>query len=303
MVIFTSICANYLHKARTLAESAKKHISDLIFIVCMLENEMKSNFDCEHFDEVILAKDAWEGNFERFIFKHKLVEASTSVKGQFLKYLLNRFADEKYLLYVDPDSYVYSDFFELRKALDEHPIVLCPHLLMPGNIDMEISSMKHGTFNLGFLAINNSKEAKKFVDWWASRLYLYCYDDIPNGIFTDQRWVDLAPSFYDVKIFKHHGYDFAIWSLLGCDITIRNDEYYVNGDPLRFIHFSGFGATAEDCMNKWLPEGGHHFRELYMTYAKLHDNNNSDGVSKTPWSYGYFSSGEKINDIRSKQNN
>ena len=47
------------------------------------------------------------------------------------------------------------------------------------------------------------------INWWAERLYLFCYDDIQNGVFTDQKWIDLAPCFFDTYIFKHHGYDFA----------------------------------------------------------------------------------------------
>ena len=70
----------------------------------------------------------------------------------------------------------------------------------------------------------------------------------------------------------------------------------MKGDPLRFIHFSGYGATIEKCMNDWLPEGDHPFRKLYSEYSKLHDKNNEDGVSKTPWSYSQYYSGEKIDD-------
>ena len=43
----------------------------------------------------------------------------------------------------------------------------------------------------------------KFANWWNNRLQLYCYDDIPRGIFTDQRWVDLAPAYFDVYIMKN----------------------------------------------------------------------------------------------------
>ena len=37
MIIFTSICANYLHKARCLAESVKTHMPDAQFFVCLTE--------------------------------------------------------------------------------------------------------------------------------------------------------------------------------------------------------------------------------------------------------------------------
>lgn len=304
MIVFTSICANYLHKARTLAASVKQHIPDAMFMVCMTEREKTSAMDFHAFDEVILSKDMWVGNFNRFIYKHAIVEASTSVKAHFFQYLFKRFPDEDVFVYLDPDCYVYSDFLELKELLKTRPILLCPHLLKPGNIDMELSSTAHGVYNLGFLAVNHSAEAERFINWWAERLYLFCYDDIQRGIFTDQKWVDLAPCFFDVEILKHHGYDFAPWSLLNCNITKENGSYFIEGNPLRFIHFSGYGASAQKCMKDWLPDGEHLFRELYAVYSKLHDQNNNDNISKTPWSYANYYSGEKIDDtLRTKYRN
>lgn len=294
MIIFTSVCANYVHKARTLAQSVKRNIPDATMVLCLVEREISNAIPDECFDHIVLAKDAWEGNFDRFIFKHSIVEASTAVKGQFFRYLMDRFTEEDKFVYLDPDTYVYSDFVELREMLDQYPIVLCPHLLKPGNIDMELSSTAHGVYNLGFLGIKRSDEGRKCVDWWAERLYLFCYDDIQRGIFTDQKWFDLVPSFFDAKIFKHHGYDFAPWSLMNCNITRDDGGYYIEGDPLRFIHFSGFGASAENCMDKWLPEEGQLFRELYAKYAAEHNQNDADHISKTPWSYANYYSGEEV---------
>lgn len=294
MIIFTSICANYLHKARTLAKSVKENIPDATFVVCLLEREILPQFNYEFFDQIVLAKNAWEGNFDRFIFKHTIVEASTSVKGQFFRYLYNAYPEEQNFVYLDPDIYVYSDFEELRVLLNERPILLCPHLLDPGNIDMELSSTSHGVYNLGFLAVNSSDEAKQFINWWAERLYLFCYDDIPKGIFTDQKWIDLAPCFFDVEVFKHRGYDFAPWSLLNCGMTENDGLFFVKGDPLRFIHYSGKGDSAEKCIREWLPEGEHPFKKLYNEYCELHDANDGDGISKTLWSYSKFHSGEVI---------
>lgn len=294
MVIFTSICANYIHKARTLAQSVKAQIPDAKMILCLAEREILPSIPADYFDEIVLAKDAWEGNFDRFIFKHTIVEASTAVKGQFFRYLMDRYPEEDHFIYLDPDIYVYSDFIELRKELEQHSVVLCPHLLNYGNIDMELSSTAHGVYNLGFLAISRRNGGRACIDWWAERLYLFCYDDIQRGIFTDQKWFDLAPCFFDVKILKHHGYDFAPWSLLNSTITKQADGYHVNGDPLRFIHFSGFGASAENCMEKWLPKGEHLFRTLYAEYAKVHDGNDADGISGTKWGYASYESGEPI---------
>lgn len=296
MVIFTSICANYLHKARTLAKSVKDNIKDAVFVVSLLEKEHKKEYEYPFFDEIVLAKDAWSTGFEKFIFKHTIVEASTSVKGRFFQYLYEKYPEEDKFVYLDPDVFVYSDFKELRELLDSRPIILCPHLLQAGNIDMELSSTAHGVYNLGFLAVNRSKEAERFIDWWAERLFLFCYDEIGKGIFTDQKWVDLAPCFFDVQIFKHKGYDFAPWSLLNCGMYEQNNKVYVQGDELRFIHFSGYGSSTEKCMREWLPEGEHVFKKLYREYSVIHQDNDKDGISKSKWSYAYYSSGEKIKD-------
>lgn len=304
MIVFTSICANYLHKARTLAESVKRNMPEAKFFVCMTERNKESFMEYEFFDEVILSKDMWRGNFNQFIYKHAIVEASTAVKARFFQYLMETYTDEKEFVYLDPDCYVYADFTELKNILKSRPIVLCPHLLQPGNIDMELSSTAHGVYNLGFLAVNHSEEAKRLIDWWTERLYLFCYDDIQRGIFTDQKWMDLVPCFFDAEVFKHRGYDFAPWSLLDCGMTKESGKYFIKGDPLRFIHFSGYGKVAQKCMNDWLPEGEHPFKELYNEYSVLHEKNNEDHVSSTKWSYGYYESGEKIDDsLREKYRN
>lgn len=296
MIIFTSICANYTHKARTLARSVKEHIPGAQFFVCLTEKKDEACMNYEFFDKVILSKDIWKGNFERFIFKHTIVEASTAVKARFFQYLMETYQQENEFIYLDPDCYVYSDFIELKELLEYRPIVLCPHLLQAGNIDMELSSTAHGVYNLGFLAVNHSDEAKRLIDWWADRLSIFCYDDIKNGIFTDQKWMDLVPCFFDAEILKHHGYDLAPWSLLECEMTEKEGVYYVKGDPLRFIHFSGYGASAEWCMDHWLPKGDHLFKRLYQEYSIVHKDNDKDQVSKIRWSYGYYDSGKKISD-------
>ncbi len=304
MIIFTSICANYAHKARCLAESVRAHLPEARFLICLTEREVPENMKKNIpglFDEIVLAKDMWNGNFNRFIFKHAIVEASTAVKGRFFQYLMERFPGEDAYIYLDPDCYVYGDFKELREALTRKPIVLCPHLLHPGNIDMELSSTAHGVYNLGFLAVKDDPEAHRLIDWWAERLYKFCYDDIPNGIFTDQKWMDLAPCFFDVEIFHHYGYDFAPWGLLGCKVEQRGENWFVQDMPLNFIHYSGFGPVAEMCMDRWLSEEGTPFRTLYAEYSSAHDRNNEDCISTTPWSYGSYTSGKAVSlDVRER---
>lgn len=297
MIFFTSICSNYLPKAMALAESVKRHCNDAHFVLCLVEREVPLvAAQYPHFDEIVLAKDAGWDHFDRFMFRHAIVEASTAVKAQFMLNLVERHPDEEKFVYLDPDVLVYSEFVELDKLLNDETIVLCPHLLRPGNIDMEISSLAHGCYNLGFLAVRRSQNAAAFLRWWAERLFQFCYDDIPRGIFTDQRWIDLAPCFFDVRVLKHHGYDFATWSLLNSDLRETDGRYVINGDPLRFIHFSGLDSgTIDKAIGWWLTDKNRDtFVKLYSQYKQSLLAHGQAKLGKLPWSYATYADGRKI---------
>lgn len=298
MIFYTSICSNYLPKAMALAESTKAHCPGSTFVLCLVEREIPDVArEFPHFDEIVLAKDAGWDNFDAFIFRHSIVEASTAVKPRFMIHLMERYPDRDKFVYLDPDVLVYGPFVELDAALDADSIVLCPHLLRPGNIDMEISSLAHGTYNLGFLAVRRSDNAARFLQWWAERLFLFCYDDKARGIFTDQKWIDLAPCFFDVRILKHHGYDFATWSLLGSDMReAPTGGYVVNGDPLRFIHFSGLDSgTIDKAMGWWLTDENRGcFEGLYRGYLEALERHGQQRLGKLPWTYGAYRDGGAI---------
>ena len=298
MIITTSICANYLPKAMALAESIKRCNPEHTFVLCLVEREslpVAENFAA--FDFVVLAKDMGIADFDGFIFRHSVVEASTAVKGYLFEYLYRNFPQETRFVYLDPDVFVYSDLTEVTTLLAEHPILVAPHLLQPGHVEMELSSLKHGVFNLGFLAVNRSPEAVRFIRWWADRLAKYCYDDIAAGIFTDQKWINLAPCFFDVFILKHPGYDYATWTLKTSIIKKQAEMLTVDGHPLRFIHFSGYDSgTIEWAMREWLPQEENAFPELYRCYGVALARYDQHGLSGTPWSYQQYLSGEKIDD-------
>src|SRR5258708_40264165 len=81
-----------------------------------------------------------------------------------------------------------------------------------------------------------------FLDWWKAHLVENCAVDLENGIFVDQKYCDLLPSYFDnVKLLKHPGYNVAYWNLLHRRVYRDRDsgEWRVNAVPLRFFHFSG----------------------------------------------------------------
>ncbi len=299
-VFCTSICANYLDKALALATSLKRWMPESIFIIALVEREIPAELEVNRnpaVDHIILAKDFIKcDSFDSWIFRHSIVEASTAIKGELLRHLYHRFGEARYFIYLDPDTFVYSPFDELFVDLARAPIVLTPHLDVPGNLEMELSSLKHGVFNLGFLAVARHPETEKFLGWWAARLDFACYDDIPNGIFTDQKWINLIPGFFSVIVLRHPGYNFATWSLLDRKLSLGDDgQYYINEQKLRFAHFSGFdGGTFHKCIEKWAPQNLDLLTRFAEEYTNECHKHQSDIFKNIAWTYGTYRSGKKI---------
>lgn len=301
-IFCTSICANYLGKALALATSLKRWMPDSIFIIALVERDVPPDFESGRHpavDHLLLAKDFIETeSFDSWIFRYSIVEAATAVKGALMLELYRRFERHDRFIYLDPDTFVYSAFDELFAELSNTPIVLTPHLETPGNLEMELSSLKHGVFNLGFLAVARHPESERFLKWWSDRLDFACHDDIPNGIFTDQKWINLAPGFFPVMVFRHPGYNFATWTLMERKLTVDGSgNYLVNGKPLRFTHFSGFDSgTFHRCIEKWAPDNRKLLTRLSDDYEAECRNHQSEMFRKIPWSYGCYHSGQPVSD-------
>src|SRR4051794_20988970 len=95
MLIFTITCTNNLFKAAALAKSVKKHMPKTIMVICLVEKTIHPAADrYPEFDEVVLAKHIGIPDFNRFLFKYRLVEGATAVKAHMFRYLLDRYGEE-----------------------------------------------------------------------------------------------------------------------------------------------------------------------------------------------------------------
>jgi hypothetical protein len=255
MHIFTSITANYLPKAAALAHSIKRLHPEAVFHLVLSDRmpECSSEITAP-FDSIISIDELPIDGLPSWIFKHRVVELCTAVKGMAFQHITARFGAER-IYYFDPDIVVFGRLDHLEETLKRHSILLTPHMLVPETdvqaiYDNETCCLRHGVYNLGFLAVRMSGQGRQFIDWWADRLKRLCYDDVPAGLFTDQRWVDLAPAFFDdIAILREPEYNVATWNLTHRVATGRAPySIEINGRPLRFYHFSGFDNGAQKNM-------------------------------------------------------
>lgn len=244
--VFTSCTNCYLPKARVLCKSVKKIHPEIKFHL-VLSDALPPLFDIEneYFDSIILIEELDIPNRKQWIFKHSVVEMCTGVKGIAFQEIFRRYNCEQ-VIFLDPDTAIFSDLNELLQNFDQGSILLTPHQLEPEKsneavIDNEVCFLRHGIFNLGFLGVKNSPQGKKFLEWWSNRCLNFCYEDTANGLFTDQRWIDLVPGFFsEVVILRNSAYNVANWNLTNREVTGSfEDGFFVNGQSLVFFHFSG----------------------------------------------------------------
>lgn len=298
---FTSITTNYLPKARVLAASVKRLAPGMGFHL-MLSDNPPPGFDLaeEPFDSVITLEDLDIPERRQWVFGHSVVELCTAVKGFAFQHLFDRIGAQK-AFYFDPDMVVFSRLDELCSRLDRHAILLTPHQTAPEKtfesiIDNEFSSLKHGVFNLGFLGARADGQGRAFIDWWAARLHDFCHDNTDRGLFTDQRWVDLAPCFFDdLEIMRDAGFNVATWNFTHRRVSGNlASGIKVNDEDLGFYHFSGFDSGAQEAMlNKYGADNPVLF-ELRNWYLSECDRAGQQELGKWPGQYANFDDGTPI---------
>ena len=138
-------------------------------------------------------------NIEGWMFGHDVVELCTATKSFYLKHLAQ--SGFEYMFYFDPDMIIYNDLSYLKERLDVSDAILTPHCNRVATTDVEVlytemSVLAHGVFNLGFIGVRNTEKGHSLIDFWCRRMVRYCHDDHARGLFTDQKWFNLAPVFF-----------------------------------------------------------------------------------------------------------
>lgn len=298
---FTSISLSYLDRARVLAVTLKKQHPDWILWVCLSDVDPPGRAldeSWEPFDHVVRIDDLDIDDRVRWIFAHDLVELCTAVKGILLTRLLRQGVEK--VVYLDPDIAVFSPLDEIANLLDQHSIVLTPHLTQPEASQMaikdnEIGSLKHGVYNLGFLAVRSCAEGVRFAEWWRDRLLAFCYDDTVSGLFTDQRWCDLAPAFFEeLHILRDPGYNVASWNLKSRPISFDADGTMRAGDRLlRFFHFTKVNSVGESMLERYA-DGRSEVFELLKWYRRQLVAHAVPGLPANYWGFGSYRDGAAI---------
>lgn len=308
MIAFTIANLNYLDKVIALSRSAKIDKNIKFIWIAVESKDRIQDLKFSEFYKIFSIEELQIPNFTNWIFKYNVVEACTAVKADSFIFIANQYPAEK-IVYLDPDMQIISPLEEIEPALEKSPVLITPHLTEPektteGIEINELDALKHGIFNLGFLAIKPNSQSLEFLTWWRSRLRDYSFDDKERGLFTDQKWINLAIGFFDyIKIFRNEGYNVATWNISNRKLSKNNNQLVVNGTNLRLLHFSGYDSGAHHGMMKKFAKHNSIFLKLSKKYTKELKEISKDLSIDKSWSYGFFSNGEEISNVHRKNFN
>lgn len=251
LAVFTVCNIAYLPKALVLADSVLFYNQIRLNIILFDEKqELESNLGAV---DITWLEDLDVPEWKQLAFMYDIIEFSTSLKPFIALKLLET---HKKVIFLDPDTAVYSSLDPIEQDLDVHPVVLTPHYIKPQpdtESESDLAMMRFGSFNLGFFAVSQREQAIEFLNWWNRRCLDFCFMESQFGLSVDQKWVSIAPCFFDfLKISFNPGYNAAPWNTFERSLTgKRGDQYLVNQHhPLIFFHFSNFDHDDPQYLHK-----------------------------------------------------
>ncbi|MBU18563.1 MAG: glycosyltransferase [Chloroflexi bacterium] len=265
--VFTICAKNYYGLAQVLKRSLERTnpgVQFRVFIADGILPQEANEFGPDAIDAPSeLAHHIEPEKLREMAFKYNLTEYCTSIKPLCFQHIFKHFEAEE-AIYLDPDILVFGSLSAIVDHLRHAHVVLTPHLIFPSITEGQRSDkgiLATGIFNLGFLALRKGDVSETLLRWWSKRLEDQCFDDNYDSLYTDQKWMDFVPALFnqtDIVSLRHCGANLAPWNFH--ERVVKPDgrgEYLVSnriladgchpptadrqqGDPLIFVHFSGF---------------------------------------------------------------
>lgn len=296
-VIFTIVSRNYAAQAASLMESLAAAEPSAQRVVVATDGLIEFKDPRIR----VIEAGALTPDFAAMCAYYDALELNTAVKPFAFKALLSE-PGVASGVYLDPDIWVYRPLDAVREGLERAPLVLTPHMTKP--LRGEANPNDHviltsGSYNLGFMAARAEPQIMDLLDWWGEKLRFDCRVDMAAGLFTDQKWMDLAPGFVsDLAILRTPTLNLAYWNLEGRELGKGPEGWTVEGQPLAFFHFSGFDPLRPDLLSKHQDrikvEPGSVLAALLQEYAAVLLRNGHEAASATPYAHRAFPSGQLV---------
>lgn len=176
-----------------------------------------------------------------------------------ITFVLKKFSDFKYAIYLDSDLYFFENPQLVIDAMSSKDVGIIPHRHSWPN---QRRLAKYGTYNVGWVGFKNTPGGHEVALWWKDRCLEWCLDKPSLSLYADQGYLDFFPLIFAtrVQVIRDRGMNLAPWNSSAVKVQNRNGRPQVSGENLVFFHFHALKKQG----NRWY--FGEH---LYYSLASL----------------------------------
>jgi hypothetical protein len=300
----TIVAKNQLALGRVLARSFRRHHPEIPFFL-LLADEVDGCFDpaVEPFHLIELAELAIPDR-GRFLMRYPQQPLSYACTPFLLGHLLRSGWDR--VLFLKQESLVLARMDDAIARLDQCSVLLTPHLVAPlrgaDAAERELTILLSGAANIGFVGVSDTAAAHALLSWWAERTQAHCLHAVGDGMHYEQRWLDLAPSYFEgVGFLRDPAYNVAHWNLPERRVETAGGRVLVGGRPCRLFRFSGFDPEHPDRPTRYFERprmdeiGG--AAHVFARYLELLEEAGLRSVREWPYAWGRFDNGVEVPEI------
>jgi hypothetical protein len=264
-ILCTIVSPNYLIKAKVLFSSLKRYWKDLeIFVLVtdeisevVCENMHIVPLDVFHKDELGKAMQ------EKYHNDNDLLR--WAMKPVFIKLLLELYQTSS-ILYCDCDFCFFESPDYIFTELQKGGILLTPHWRpnLPTIHEKNFRlNFKDGLFNAGCIAANYA--GVPALTWWAQSCLYACEINYFDGLYHDQKYLDMIPiHFPQAIISRHFGINVADWNYEHRNSIVDGKRLVPELYPIVLVHFS-INTIKKIRMGK-----DESLESYYAEYLKMH---------------------------------
>jgi hypothetical protein len=229
---------HYMDKGLALYHSLNTHCLPFqLWILCMDEITYRILTDMQLPQvHLISLTDFERDDFQLIKAKQNrsLIEYYFTCTPSLPLYVLNQSPEVDIITYLDADLFFFSSIEPVYQELGNGSILIIGHRFPP--------ALKHfedkGIYNVGMLSFRRNDNGLACLNWWRDRCLEWCYDEVDNGRYGDQKYLDDWPErFARVVVLQHKGAGLAPWNLANYAYSRENMELTIDGQPIIMYHF------------------------------------------------------------------
>lgn len=165
-------------------------------------------------------------------------EYAWTSKGSVMLYILNHFSEIDHILWLDGDTFFFSDAEPIFEEWGQYSIMLNEGKWTK---DDKQEVEKYGKFNTGFMGFRRDENAFQCLHWFRDSLIAWCYSKPENDLWSDQVYANDWPErFNNVGVIRSMGVNVTPPMIMGSKVANDGEFVYIDGDRLIFFHYSQF---------------------------------------------------------------